>query len=148
MAKNTISYEYIRGLIEGEGCFSFCLAGSSQNKKYKLPAFILSMSVRDKALIEHIRDRLCIRNMVYEYGPRIRNDHYKRLGTAILIIRDVGQLKNIVVPLCYKKLHGNKAKQFEAWIEKIGFEDYIPEKYKFIYKLYKAGFYEKVNKFD
>ena len=148
MPENRISYEYIRGLIEGDGCFSFCPAGSGQNKKYKLPAFILAMSVRDKDLIEHIRDRLCIRNKVYEYGPRIRNDHYKRTGTAIMIIRDIGQLKNIIVPLCYKKLRGNKAKQFEIWIEKIGLEDYIPEKYKFIHKLYKAGFYEKVNKFD
>ena len=65
-----------------------------------------------------------------------------------LMVRDLGQLKNTIVPLCYKKLHGNKANQFESWIERIGNDSCIPNSYKFIYKIYKAGFYEKVHKYD
>ena len=44
-----LSNEYIRGLITGEGCFSFCTIGRKGDiKKPKIPAFILSMSIQDK----------------------------------------------------------------------------------------------------
>ena len=105
------------------------------------------MSRRDKNLIIKVRDTLGLRNKVYEYGPRKRNDGYNRNGMAILIVRDIGQLKNIIIPLCYKKFAGNKKKQFENWLEKIGNDPDIPGGYKFIYKIHKAGFYDKNPKY-
>ena len=49
--------------------------------------------------------------------------------------------------LFYKKLKGNKGRQFEQWLEKIGNDPAVPDSYKFIYKIYKAGFYDKNPKF-
>lgn len=105
------------------------------------------MSGRDKKLIVAIKEKLRLRNRVYEYKPRFRKDGYKRDGMAVLMVRDVGQLKNTIVPLFYKRLVGNKMKQFEDWMEKIGSDPDVPERYKFIYKIYKAGFYDKNPKF-
>ena len=140
-----ISYEYIRGLIDGEGCFSFSTIGYKDingNKK-KLPAFLLSMSKRDEELIKKVKEKLKIRNKIHVYKVKKRIDRYNRQPMAILIIRDLGQLKNTIVPLCYKKLIGNKAKQFDEWIEKIGTDPNVSEQYKIIYNLQKWGFYDK-----
>lgn len=138
-----LSYEYIRGLVEGEGCFTFCSSSWKNQPKRKLPTFMIGMSAKDKDLLNKVRDSLCLRNKVYEYAPRLRKDGYRRDGMAMLMVRDVGQLKNIIIPLFYKKLNGNKRKQFEAWVESIGTDPMVPSSYKFIHKIYNAGFYDK-----
>jgi hypothetical protein len=139
-----ISYEYIRGLIEGEGTFTF-----SPNKKTGriTPTFAIRMHIRDKELIEKVKNKLKLKNKIYEYYYP-RKDGSKRGPTATLIVREIGNLKNIIVPLCYRKLIGNKAISFENWIEKIGKEEKITKSYKFIYDLYKSGFYEKIHDFE
>lgn len=145
---NKLSYEYIRGLVAGEGSFSFCSVGwKGDINKRKLPAFILAMSRQDKELIEAVRNTLGLRNKVYEYKPRKSRDNCNRQGMCILIVRDMGQLKNKIVPLFYKKLRGYKAKQFDEWLKKIGDDPQVPEPYKFIYKLYKIGWYDKEPKY-
>ena len=138
-----LSYEYIRGLTEGEGTFTF---STSHKLRRKVPAFALRMHVRDKGLLEIVRDSMGLKNKIYEYDYK-RNDGYKRGPQAILIVREFGQLKNIIVPFFYKRLKGNKGKQFNDWLEKIGADPEVPETFKFIYKIYKAGFYDKNPKF-
>lgn len=102
-----LSDDYIRGLIEGEGYFGPDTRISGE----KVPEFVLKMHVRDKELIEAVRDYLGIPNRVYEY---IHNDrHY-----AMLIVREIGALKNKILPLCNKKLLGHKGTQFSWWIQK------------------------------
>lgn len=64
------------------------------------------------------------------------------------MVRDLGQLKNIIVPLLYKRLVGNKGIQFENWIRKIDLDPDVPEGFSIISKLYKSGFYDKNNKFQ
>ena len=147
-----LSYEYIRGLIEGEGCFSFCSIPVEKIVdgvfiRKKLPTFELSMSSQDNQLIKLVKETLGLKNKIYEYKARERKDRYNRQPLTILIVRDFGQIKNIIVPLFYKKLHGNKAKQFEVWIERMGNDPSVDERFKFIYKIYKDGFYEKNPKF-
>ena len=66
----------------------------------------------------------------------------------MLIIRDFGQLKNIIVPLFHKKLMGSKSRQFESWIEKIGRDPRVPQSYKFIYELYKNGYYGRSRRYS
>ena len=56
------------------------------------------MHERDKKLLEMVRDRLRLKNKVYVY------DHQKKDGSirgpqAMLIVREVGALKNIIIPL-------------------------------------------------
>ncbi len=138
-----LSYEYIRGLVEGEGTFTF---STSHKLHRKVPAFALRMHVRDKELLEMVRDSMGLKNKIYEYN-RKRDDGIKRGPQAILIVREFGQLKNIIVPFFYKRLKGNKGKQFEQWLEKIGNDPEVPETFKFIYKIYRAGFYNKNPKF-
>jgi hypothetical protein len=139
-----ISYEYIRGLVEGEGCFTF-----SPNKisNSTIPAFSIRMHIRDKKLIGMVRDRLKLRNKIYEYYYP-GNDGAKRGATITLIVREIGNIKNVIVPLFYKKLIGNKADSFEKWLDKIGSDPLVPSGYKFIYKLYVGGFYDNDHRFD
>ena len=142
--RKDISYEYIRGLVEGEGTFTF-----SPNKLNRtiIPAFAIRMHERDRALLELVRDKLKLKNKVYEYNYQGK-DGSKRGKTATLIVREVGSLKNVIVPLFYKKLVGNKALSFEKWMDIIGMDQKVTKSYKFIYFLYKSGFYENIHDFD
>ncbi len=138
-----LSYEFIRGFVESKGTFTF----SSNNKIHrKIPAFAIKTNIRNRELLEKIKDSMGLENKIYEYNHQ-RNDGYKRRPQAMLIVREFGQLKNIIVPFFYKKLRGNKGKQFEQWLEKIGNDPEVPETFKFIYKIYRAGFYNKNPKF-
>src|SRR5437764_1363652 len=135
----TLSYEYIRGLVEGEGCFTFSTSKTISGgiiTKRKVPAFAIGMHERDQDLLYLVRDTLGLKNKVYNYKSPQYNGH-KRGRKAILIVREFGPLKNVIVPFFYKRLQGNKGKQFEAWLEKIGTDPDVPETYKFIYKIYK-----------
>lgn len=138
-----LSYEYIRGLTEGEGTFTFSTNGKAG---HKVPAFTIKMHVRDKELLEMVRDTMGLKNRVYEYNHQ-GHDGHKRGPQAMLIVRELGNLKNIVVPFFYGRLKGNKGKQFNEWLEKIGDDPNIPESYKFIYKIHKVGFYKRNPKF-
>ncbi|MBZ1348907.1 MAG: LAGLIDADG family homing endonuclease [Candidatus Liptonbacteria bacterium] len=139
-----LSYEYIRGLIEGEGCFTFSSRKGNNGHKYKVPAFSLSMHERDQELLFLIKGTLNLKNKIYNY----KNDGYKRGRKAILIVREFGNLKNVIIPLFYNKLHGHKKQQFLCWLEKIGQDPAVPESYKLLYRLHKCGFYNRHSKFD
>ncbi len=146
-----LSNEYIRGIIEGEGCFSFCsrpgiIIHNGLELQPKIPAFLLTMHVRDLELVKAIKEKMGLKNRVYVYrSPALVTNKkiYERGQKAMLIVRDFGSLKNIIVPFFYKKLRGNKGKQFDEWLERIGSESFVPESYKLIYRLYKCGFYDK-----
>jgi len=138
-----MSYEYIRGLVEGEGCFTFCSAGVLM-----IPTFIIQMHERDTQLLVKMKNTLKLHNKVKVYKNRTRRDNYNRAPMARFMVRDIGQLKNIIVPLFYKKLHGYKGVQFEMWMERIGSDPRVPNRHKFIYKIYKAGFYDKNPKYE
>lgn len=146
-----LSFEYIRGLVDGEGCFTFCSVinrgSNGKSIKKKLPAFSLQMSMRDKELLCLVRDTLGLRNRIYEYKSWLKKDKYNRQSMTILIVRDLGQLKNIIVPLFYEKLRGYKRIQFLEWIEKMGTDPDVPENYRLIYNMVKTGFYDRNRKF-
>jgi hypothetical protein len=136
-----LSHEYIRGVVEGEGCFTF-----SKSSGRKIPAFALRMHIRDEDLICAIRDTLGLRNRVYVYHYSGK-DGCRRDPQAVLIVREFGQLKNIIVPFFYKRLKGNKGKQFDEWLEKIGSDPEVSKMFKIIHTIHKAGFYERNQKF-
>ncbi len=142
-----LNYDFIRGFLEGRGCFTFHTIGSKYGLKNKIPAFVIGLSADDKDLLIMIKNSLGLRNKIYEYAQRNRKDGYKRQGSVMLVVRDIGQLKNIIVPLFYGRLVGNKKIQFENWIDKIGEDRMISPGYKFIHTIYKSGFYGKNQKF-
>jgi len=133
-----ISYEYIRGLIDGEGCFTFSTSGN-----YKIPTFSIGMSIRDYDLLVKVRDRLRLKNRIYKYKPWIAKDGYNRMGKAILIVRDLGQLKNIIIPLCYGKMIGHKRIQLEDWIVQIRADNRVLDSFKSLSYLYDSGYFDK-----
>ncbi len=149
--KGALSYEYIRGLVEGEGCFTFTTTKRKMSngtiEKFKIPAFAIAMHERDQELLHIMRDTLGLKNRVYNYKS-FNKDGYKHGRRAFLIVREFGQLKNIIVPFFYKRLKGNKGKQFEQWLENIGNDPAVPETFKFIYKIYRAGFYDRNPRFQ
>ncbi len=142
-----LTNEYIRGLIDGEGCFSFCTSSfvvrNETLYRGKVPAFQISMHVRDKDLIEGVRDHLGLKNKVYVYKSS-QKDGIKRGDKATLIVRKACDLRMIIVPFFYGKLRGHKGKQFKEWLEKIGSDERVGEKFKIIHRLYKCGYWEKI----
>lgn len=143
-----ITNDYIRGLVDGEGCFTFHTRNkNSLNRKEKVPAFAISMNQRDKELLEKVRNHLGIKNKVYLHKP-YKGDGFNRGYKATLVVREIGNLKNIIVPFFYEKLIGYKAEQFQNWLEKIGNDPDIPETYRLIYRLHKCGYYQKEAKYQ
>ena len=80
-----LSHDYIRGLVDGEGCFTFC-SDSRFGERTLIPTFTLAMNVRDVDLIESVKETLGLRNIVHRFKPRVRPDGYKRGGMAVLIV--------------------------------------------------------------
>lgn len=97
--------EFIAGLVVGEGTFCW-----TKSPRGKLPTFALRMHARDKELVEAARDSLGLREKVYEYTHGGR--HY-----ATLIVRNIGSLKNNIIPLLYPRLVGYKRQQFLEWFQ-------------------------------
>ncbi|MCX6702358.1 MAG: LAGLIDADG family homing endonuclease [Candidatus Wolfebacteria bacterium] len=145
--KEPLSWEYIRGLVDGEGCFTFCPGRRRGNgKKYKIPTFVIGMNERDASLLEMVKKSLRLRNKIY-YRKGSGKDGYKRGCVAVLMVREFDQLKDIIIPLFYKKLKGYKGVQFTGWLEKIGSDPDVSDRFKSLYRLYKWGMYDKLSKF-
>jgi len=157
MGEIKLTNEYIRGLVEGEGCFTFhSVINDTVNgkKKFKIPAFIIEMHERDKNLIIALRDHLRLKNRIYRLRPvgmRMVTSQgekiYHRGYKSRLCVRDFGQLKNVIIPMFYKRLNGNKGIQFGEWLEKIGNDPDVPTGYKLLHRLHKCGYYDKNPKF-
>ena len=142
MSKKKISNEYIRGLIEGEGCFTFCSAPRADGTKVQIPTFVLAMHERDRDLVEAVKDQLGLKNKLKEIKAYTK-DGYNRGGTVRLMVRDIGSIKNIIVPFFHNKLVGYKGEQFAEWIKKMEEDPLVREDFKLIPRLCKSGFYEK-----
>jgi len=148
--KTGLSYEYIRGLVEGEGCFTFYPGRKRiDGTKCKIPGFVIGMNERDLNLLILIKDSLGLRNKIYFRKNSYKNGDNKSTGrVAVLVIREFDQLKDIIIPLFYKKLRGYKGEQFVNWMEKIGGDPDVSDRFKSLYRLYKWGIYDKNFKFD
>ena len=154
-----LTNEYIRGLIEGEGSFTFHtnteLGTGGKKRRRKIPVFALQMHERDENLIGAIRDHLGVKNKIYNYGSKdfvmmtiTKGERvYKRGHKSILYVRDLGTLKNIIIPFFYKRLKGYKGIQFMEWLEKMGSDPEVSPGYKLLYRLYKCGYYDQNPKF-
>lgn len=60
----------------------------------------------------------------------------------MLIVRNTGDIKNIIISFFYERLKGYKRKQFSQWLEDFNKPEVV-DWYKFIYRLYKNGYYEE-----
>ena len=138
-----ISYDYIRGLVQGTGTFTFTTSSNLGSlRKRKIPAFQLRMSTSDENLLEVIRDKLKLKNKIYVYHY-LGKDSSNRKPIAILIVREISALKNIIIPVFYNQLLGSRADQFEEWLEKIGTDPAVPKSYKLLYRLHQSGYFKR-----
>ena len=145
-----LSNEYIRGLVDGGGGFTFHTSKKIKNGeiiKIKIPAFALSMHERDRALIEGVRNALGINNRVYTFRSPSYGYSSLRGNKAVLVVRKFSSLKNVIIPFFYKRLRGNKGIQFMDWLEKIGLDPMVPDSYKLLYRLHASGYFDKNPKF-
>ncbi len=131
--KSVLSINYICGLIEGEGCFTF-----SKNRTQTIPAFSIALNEENEELLIRIKNTLGLKNKIYKYGPYTK-DGFCRKNRVILIIRDSDQLQNIV-PLFYKGLKGHKKRQIILWIEKIKSDPMVPQRFKNIINVSRETF--------
>ncbi len=138
-----LSKEFVLGLIQAQGSFTFCSVPAETAAgivKLKVPAFILSMTHADRELLIEVASSLGLKNKVYAYPSK------RTPGSAILIVRDLGQLKNVLVPLLRGRLMGEKKAQFEEWILNMSSDPDVPERFRIIPQLTKkGGFYDKQN---
>jgi len=100
------------------------------------------MNFRDRELIEGVRDYLGLKNRVYVYDHSGK-DEWNRKPYASLVVRDIDGLKNKITPFFYNRLVGYKAIQFDDWLEVMGNDILVPERYNIIYRLHKNGYYTK-----
>jgi len=141
MRSEELTHDYIRGLINGQGCFTFhtvpnrLLGGVV--KKVRIPAFILTTHDGEDDSMTAIRKCLNIEKEPYRTSRSV----FK------LVIRDLGTLKNIIIPVCYNRLIGYKKQQFETWLNKMGTDPDVPDQYKLLYRLYKRGYFDQNPKF-
>jgi len=141
--KLNITFDYIRGITEGQGSFGLTSSGLGGNI---IPTFQLKMNINNKDLLEEIKNQLGLKNKIYIYHYPGK-ERTKREKQAILMVRDFRQLKDIVIPFFYGKLKGYKNRQFLDWLEKIGRDPEISNRFKSLYRLHKMGAYDKNPKF-
>ncbi len=141
-----ISNDYIRGLVDGEGCFTFHTTQwtriNGETIRKKIPTFTVAMHERDELLLFSIKLALGLSSKIYKLGP-YNKDGSKRGKKVVLTVRDLGQLKNIIIPLFYGRLIGHKRNQFADWLEKIGTDPEVAERYKLLHRLHKTGYFER-----
>ncbi len=139
-----LSKEFILGLIQAQGSFTFCSVPAETAAgtiKMKVPAFILSMTHADQELLVEVGGSLGLKNKVYAYPSK------RAPGSAVLIVRDLGQLKNVIVPLLHRRLMGEKKAQFEEWLSGMGSDPDVPERFRIVPDLAKkGGFYDRQGK--
>lgn len=128
-----LNLDFIAGLIVGEGTFYWTKAPQG-----KIPAFALRMHIRDKELVVAVRDSLGLKERIYEYTHN--NRHY-----VFLLVRNIGSLKNVVIPLIYPRLAGYKKQQFIEWFDKF-YDSDVAEGYKFFPNALRRQFPELCSK--
>jgi hypothetical protein len=146
-----ISDEYIRGLTEGEGTFTFytvpqsIILSNGDKCRQKMPAFAIKMHERDWNLLDLVRLSLNLKGRIYHNRP-YRYDRYGSRNTSAqvtLLVRDVFELRDIIIPLFYSKLHGHKGKQFLQWLENMGGEE-MTRHSQYLHRIYQSGYFDKL----
>jgi uncharacterized secreted protein with C-terminal beta-propeller domain len=134
-----ISDDFIRGLAQGQSSFTF-QPRKSGGKKQNIPVFVIKMGEEDLELLEGVRIYLGMHNKIYIVNPYLK-DGKNRKPKTMLMIRDVGTLKNRIMPMFAGKLIGNKAVQFKSWIKRIEEDPNVAENYKILSRLYSCGYW-------
>ena len=137
-----ITHNYIRGLVQGTGTFTFTTSAKLGSLKLKrIPAFQLRMHASNQDLLKAMRDLLGLKNRIYVY--RYNKDGANRKPIALLIVREFSSLKNIIIPLFYDQLSGDRKKEFNEWLKRMSTDPTVPKSYKLLYRLHQSGYFKR-----
>lgn len=109
---NSLTWEWLLGFIEGEGCFTVSHTKDSE-RHYLIPKFELFVSSDDRMIVENIRKFLGIGKIYYK-RPR-QNLGYISKATVGLVVckkKELIILRNLLKPLHW---HTKKQYDFLLW---------------------------------
>ncbi len=101
------------------------------------------MNIRDRWLLVETAEHLGIRSDIYVNKPYLK-DGYNRGYSAKFVVRSLAEIRDIIIPFFYKKLAGYKGQQFLEWLDEIGKNPEVAERYKVIYEMHKSGYWDKI----
>lgn len=111
------SYDFIAGLLTSTGSFLWVKQKSSE-----VPVFQLKLQSGDHALLELIKAKLEIKEVIHEYTHQNRT-------YSLLLIRSRRTIETKLIPIFDGRLFGQKQAQFDLWKKK-----YFEKKLEFVYK--------------
>lgn len=111
------SYDFIAGLLTSTGSFLWV-----KQKNSEIPVFQLKMQTGDYELLELVKAKLAIKEVIHQYTHQNRN-------YSLLLIRSRRTIETILIPIFDGSLFGQKKIQFELWKNK-----YFENKLEFVYK--------------
>jgi hypothetical protein len=114
---NLPSYDFITGLITGTGAFLWV-----KQKNSEVPVFQLKVRSDDCELLELVKAKLGIKEVVHNYTHQNR-------AYSLLLIRSRRTIETILIPTFEGRLFGQKQIQFDLWKKK-----YFEKKLEFVYK--------------
>ena len=126
------SKEWAAGVLVAAGTLTF-----STSKKELLPAFVAKLGAEKRGLLIAAVAGLGLKNKVYLHKPRKQGSRPE----AILTIRDLGQLKNKILPVLHSGLFVGKHTMLQDWLWKIENDERVPNRYKILHKLYQGPIY-------
>lgn len=136
------SKQYILGLLAQRGSFTFSTRTKYDKNgvkiTHRIPTFTIEMNERNKELIFGIKNTLGLTNTIYRYESN-RRDGRRRNPSLMLIVREIKNLQNIVVPFFYKKAIGYRRAEVNQWLSKIEKDKLVPFSFKKIVWICRAG---------
>ena len=140
-----ISQEFIIGLLTKRGSFTFSTRTKYNRKRkrviHKIPTFTLQMNIGDQDLMNDIKKRLNLKNKLYIISNQKR-DGAGRKDSIRIIVRELKNIENIIIPFFHKKFFGYRTEIFNKWLLAIEKDPLVPFSFKKIYWRHKSRQYE------
>jgi len=113
------SLDFIAGLLNTGVTFMWV-----KQKEDEVPVFQIKMQLSQRPLLELIKNKLGLKEHIYEY-------RYTSRQYVLILVRRRSVIENTIIPTFDGRLFGSKRIQFDAWKKK-----YFEKKLEFVYKHY------------
>ena len=80
---------------------------------------------------------LSLKSKIYTYESTLGRDGYIRSASSMLIIREIGELKNTIIPISEQILTDKKRIKFVNWLKRIRTDDNVPSGYRLMATMFK-----------
>jgi hypothetical protein len=114
---------FVAGFVAGEGCFYVSVSHKLIGRTQVDCGFSIRLRNDDRELLQAIHRTLKYSGNIYDipgYISRPTRDHTKRNDAVYLLIRNIDELLNYVIPFFDRyQLHGRKRRNYEIWKEAV-----------------------------